>query len=377
MQRSGQLRTAIQKYPHIQSLHLYRVSLYFSQFENMGKLPNLRDMALLQLRSAEKADQPLLEGCRGTRRSAFQFLHNLTSLELGGHRRAAVTLDEFQGVSQLTNLQHITVKQLQPNNVPYSILVRLTSLTSLEVDQLELGISQLTRLQSLSFLAPFAPFPNCFSALQALTALKAGSNLEDYGAMSYKDLPSLQVFSNLQKLTLTGLVGTDYDIHKKAKGWVVLTSITSLKHLELRDVCHTYGTLINVAWMTQLTCLNLVPSRMDRVDLGELNQTLAALSTLTNLELLKCHFSFYQRYQDDNHVEDLLPVPDVGIALKAALPQATYMLVFAVESERLQQYKDQHNDCDYGGWLPFDRDEENFTDIKEYWPPWPPVSVTG
>ena len=234
-------------------------------------------------------------------------------------------------------------------------------MTSLEMDQLEmhqLGISKLTRLQSLSFLADrdFAPFLHCVSALQALTALQAGSSLEDYGGIGYKDLSSLRVFSNLQKLSLIGLKGDE------AKVWVELTSFTSLKHLELRDVWHTYGTLNSLAEMTQLTCLDFFPKYP--VDLGELDQKLAALSTLTNLDILKCHFSFYLRDQDDNHVEDSLPVPDVGIALKAALPQATYMSVFAIESERLQ-YSDQYNDYVYGG-LPFDRDEEDFTDIKEY-----------
>ena len=75
-------------YPQMQSLHLHRVSLYFSQFKDLGKLANLKHIALSQLKSAEKADQPLLEGTEASGRSAFQFLVKLTSVELGGHTLA-------------------------------------------------------------------------------------------------------------------------------------------------------------------------------------------------------------------------------------------------------------------------------------------------
>ena len=83
-------------YPHIQSLHLYGVSLSFSQFEDMGKLPNLRHLSLVYLQHVGKAKEPLLEGESGARRSAFQILQNLTSLELGAHRKAAVTAEEYE-----------------------------------------------------------------------------------------------------------------------------------------------------------------------------------------------------------------------------------------------------------------------------------------
>ena len=96
----------------MQSLHLFRVSLYFRQFEDIGKLAHLTHIALNQLKSAEKANQPLLEETKG--RSAFALLQQITSLEIGGHKLAPVSPDEVAGISHLTNLQHVTIKQLQP-----------------------------------------------------------------------------------------------------------------------------------------------------------------------------------------------------------------------------------------------------------------------
>ena len=173
----------MQKYPQLQSLHLHRVSLYFSQFEDLGKLANLKQIALNQLKSAEKANQPLLDGTRGERRSAFEFLVKLTSLELGGHKLAPFTPDEVQGISHLTNLQHITINQLQPMQVPYTILANLSSLKSLEMGKLDTNIS---RLQSLSFPpnGHFVPFPKSFSCLQGLTALAVGNR--DRCGIGYK-----------------------------------------------------------------------------------------------------------------------------------------------------------------------------------------------
>ena len=57
-------------------------------FKDLDKLANLKHIALSQLKSAEKADQPLLEVTEASGRSAFQFLVKLTSVELGGHTLA-------------------------------------------------------------------------------------------------------------------------------------------------------------------------------------------------------------------------------------------------------------------------------------------------
>lgn len=316
----------------------------------MAKLPNLRHISVQQLSSAEKADQPLLEGKHGARRSAFQFLHKLTSLELGSHSQAPVTPDELQGISHLTNLQHISINQgLHCVPVPYNCLIKLTSLTSIEVDRFEPGLCELTRLKSLSFLPHnhFVPCSEAFSSLQALTALAVGSIPRDYRGIGYKDLPKFNVLSNLQKLTLTGLMGCfrdpdDRSVRINVKVWSQLASFTSVKHLELKDVCHTYGAFPNLAKMTQLTCLTFFPAFS--VNLEGLADMLAVLSALTNLDVLKCQFSFYQWDQDCNFVEDSLPVPDVGCVLKAALPQAASMSVFAVESKRLRH---SHYDSEY------------------------------
>ena len=122
------------------------MSLYFSQFEDIGKLPNLRHLSLVHLKCVEKADQVLLQEGSVARRSAFQFLQKLTSLELGAHRQAPVTIEEYEGISHLTDLQHITLQQRPfpvpiTGYVPCSVLRKLSALTSLEVDQeIEHGI---------------------------------------------------------------------------------------------------------------------------------------------------------------------------------------------------------------------------------------------
>lgn len=164
----------------------------------------------------EKADQLLLQWECGYRRSAFQFLQKVTSLELGAYRQAPVTSAEYQGLSYLTDLQHI-ILQRQPfpvptsGHTPYSILRKLSALTSLEVDDVGLGIDHMTGLQSLSILPggrmEFAPN---YPSLQGLIALAVGSNSarqnKNNPVMVIRDLMRFQVFSSLQ-LTLTGMMG--------------------------------------------------------------------------------------------------------------------------------------------------------------------------
>lgn len=227
------------------------MSLNFSQFEDIGKLPNLRQLSLVRLKRSGKAGLVLLENRKwqgGARRSAFQFLQKLTSLELGAHRQAPVTPEEYEGLSHLTDLQHINL-QWRPfpsptsGQIPYSILRKLSALTSLEVEELQHGISQLTSLESLSIPSggPFH-FTEDFSGLQGLTALAVGPNparqgwnVLSYPVMVVRDLLSLRVFSSLQNLTLTGMMGFYVPAGgtEQAALWEGLATLTSVKHLEL------------------------------------------------------------------------------------------------------------------------------------------------
>ena len=386
-----QLCCATRKYPHIQSLHLYHVSLHFSQFEDIGNLPNLRHIALLGVKSAEEAaeaaGQPLLEGHRGTgeRPSAFQFLCKLTSLELSGQDSwTPVTQDEFQGISHLTNLKQIAIKHVHHNFSPYSLLNKLSALTFLEINKLEHGISQLTRLQSLSLRSSYklVPFPVTLSGLQALTSLaftinQACSDGYTYSAeQGIQDLKSVEVTSNLQKLILTDRIGVaTFRMHSDAANRSVLTKLweevagfTSVKHLDVKDVRHTHGAFANLAKMTQLTCLDF--SLKGYVNLNTLDQQLATLSTLTSLDILRCQFcccmrpsdpwghvlwlsqhrSFFERIGRLCLVWDInsgfitcddVDLPEesrrnVGNILKAVLLQANSMSVFHVQAKRLR-----------------------------------------
>lgn len=145
------LSSAISKYPHIQSLQLCDISLYFSQFEEIGKLPNPRHISMHDLSSPEKSknwDEPLLQGERGVhaRQSAFWFLQ--TSLELGATEAEyaaagpcgtwSFSAHEVQHLTLCTKLQHLSLIGCQTT---YSILSKLLFLTSLEVEWPQLGIS--------------------------------------------------------------------------------------------------------------------------------------------------------------------------------------------------------------------------------------------
>ena len=343
----------------------------------MGNLSRLRHIALHQLKSAEKADQPLLKGLRGERQSAFEYLTRVTSLELGGHSFAPVTNEELQGISHLTNLQDLTFRQLQCSALTCSMLTGLSQLTSFEMSWLQADIRQLTRLQRLAIISDrcFYPFPKSFSSLSALTAL-AISNTDSFGT---KDISSLTVFSNLQSLTLTGVYGKNYDdvgnifnndysITRLAGVWASLVDFPTVKHLELNDVIETRGAYKSLAGLTQLTCLHFYPKHAE--ELVGLSQDLARLSTLTNLDVLRCKFSFLEETEQGDYADASVPVPDVGAELKAALPQASSMSCFAIESERLQYDEDAWDEetrCGRG--LEYDYDGHDFRKIKEYWVP--------
>ena len=150
--------------------------------------------------------------------------------------------------------------------------------------------------------------------------------------------------------------------------WEEVARFTSVKHLDLEGVHHTYGAFTNLAKMTQLTCLNF--SLKGYVELDSVDQQLAALSTLTSLDILRCHFCCRKRPSDSwGHVPYLLSHncssvqmvgstcqvwtgsrfyeyndvdlpeesrPNVGMILKAALPQAASMSVFVIEAKRVR-----------------------------------------
>ena len=221
----------------------------------------------------------------------------------------------------MTNLQHITFKQMPGVETPFGILANMPTLTSLGIEILHPDIVMLTKLQSL-FLSPtepFRPFSESFSALCALTCLAAGSTVAK--GISYKDFPNIKVFPNLQKLTLTGIMGDlrdlDHGIQKKAQVWKQVASLTCVKHLELMEVARCFDSFESLASMTQLTCLHFFPTLP--VGLDGLSKRLLCLSTLSSLDTLKARFSFYQRDEHHNYVRESEPVPDVGAGLKAAL----------------------------------------------------------
>lgn len=79
----------------------------------------------------------------------------------------------------------------------------------------------------------------------------------------------------------------DQEVERKAKVWARTLS-TSIQHLELIYGGHTYGAFSNLAKMTQLAYLML--SSVPSVEVEGLESQLAAPSSLTNLDVLRCHF---------------------------------------------------------------------------------------
>ena len=368
------------------------MSLHFALFEDIGNLPNLRHLALPEVKSVGDRKQALLEGHigAGARQSAFHFLDKLTSLELGGYYEwGPLTYNEFQGITHLTNLQHIIMGDIHvdqdPN--PCSVLNKLSALTSIKMplnhtnSHFELGISHLTRLQSLSFrFTDLTVNSMRLSGLQALTALAFGPGERYYysARQGCQNLKSMEVSSSLQKLALIDMMGVgecykDSDDEKRAiltMLWEEVASFTSVKHLDLEDVHNTYGAFTNLAKMTQLTCLNF--SLKGYVELDTVDHQLAALSTLSSLDALRCYFCCCKRLSDpwghvaylvrqhcsdvkmvgsecrlwtgnSYYIYDDVELPEesrlnVGTILKAALPQANSMSVFVVEAKRVRSY---------------------------------------
>ena len=123
--------------------------------------------------------------------------------------------------------------------------------------------------------------------------------------MHHHDLMSLRVFSSLQKLTLAGIMG-------------VPDERCSL-HRQL---------LINLARMTQLTCLNS-SLKGRHVQQDSLDEQLAALFILTSLDIFSpC---FVSQMVWSSQIQKYVEWPTVGNALKAAWPQAASMSVFDIK----------------------------------------------
>lgn len=113
---------------------------------------------------------------------------------------------------------------------------------------------------------------------------------------------------------------------------------------ELRDTLYTLytdGAFTYLAVMTQLTCLNL-SLKSEYVQVHTFDEQLTALSTLTSLNTLRCLFLCHPCQviwspQVQKYVAG--PMPNIGVALKVALPQAAVMSVFAIEPRTLKGFR--------------------------------------
>lgn len=232
------------------------------------------------------------------RQSPFAMLRSLTSLTLHQYPLACLPAQDLAGMSLLTNLKSLVLKELWGVTVPYDTLTALSSLTSLSIDtsqsqdSLQL-LPAVTSLHSLSIylitphISEAWPFGPQYSALQSLSRLK----LCDVDGVTNEQLQSLTAFAALQHLVLKGLDQGD-DSGKacwsKSRSWHELQGLTRVMHLELVDICHPDNIFDSLSCLTQLTHLCLrSPNNLYQSPLGE---GLMLLAPLPNLEYLYCKF---------------------------------------------------------------------------------------
>ena len=233
--------------------------------------------------------------------SPFCHLTNLISLQLNlydrstdEHLQRSTTL--LQSITCMTKLCCLTLIQ-NGSYCTWDIqhLSQLSALTSLGIYSMEEGLSTLTNLQHLSArgieppscywgCTPDVPSVDLVTSLVALTQLKS----LDCGRTQFSQVPFLTVLTALRGLTM--IMRTElFSRTKCATFWSCLSKLPSLQSLE------THGAFLNaedfqtVALMTQLTKLHFWGYSMNFRFTAEDIDSLSALSSLQYLHLELIH----------------------------------------------------------------------------------------
>lgn len=277
------MSSMLPKFPMLQTLQMMQSDVDADHLQCFSSLPRLIELCLPHCFSSRSKLQP----------QHFTYLSQLTSLHLHfecGHR---MTPEDLPGgmFQTLRKLQQVSITGMRQGRAPFVDLACLPELSSFCTDYATSDITLLSDLTKLHITdhGYFPVFEQSFGNLVKLTALHVGSK---YGT-SVNDIVSLHMFPKLANLVLQGPIKmsqSDPSEHLRQQSrWNALTSLTSVKHLELKEVDHTYKTFWTLGCMTQLTCLHF-SSCNPFLKAQLLDEHLLGLSTLTCLHKLTCKF---------------------------------------------------------------------------------------
>ena len=294
-----QLSSRLPKFPMTQSLQMLQSDTNADHLQCFSSLPRLNELCLLHCFSSTSKLQP----------RDFTHLSQITALHLHFQNCDEVTPADLPGsmFQMLKKLQHVSITGMHQRKAAFVELACLPELSSFCADRVTLNItllSDLTKLHITEYeLSPV--FGSPFSKLTNLKALHVGSK---YGT-SAKVIMGLHIFPQLASLVLQGPIDiSQFDANepkeyiRQQSRWNALTSLTSVKHLELKKVDHTYQTFWTLGCMTQLTCLQF-SSCNPFLKAQPLDNGLLGLSSLTCLNKLECKF-LCSAFQDRGQVHD-------------------------------------------------------------------------
>ena len=278
----------LQKFPMVETLQLHH--------------PQITPGHLLCFSSTTRLKQLCLPSCFPPHRPRLQsrdFAHlmQLTSLHLHfpPSSRATPKLLPQALLQTLRNLQHVTITGIHHGEAPFADLASLPELVSFKTDQAKLEMTLLINLRRLHITEHshkiFYVFEQSFSALARLTALKVGNTWGSPWPGSVNEIMSLHCFPQLAELVLTGPYHLSPHLSEhgdRQRRWSALTSLTSVKHLQLKNVYHNLYVFDILGRMTQLTCLCFSSCAYQGLNVELLNESLLGLSTLTSLLRLEC-----------------------------------------------------------------------------------------
>ena len=295
----------LHKFSLLVTLQLDLSHISWSDLQNISGLVHLERLHLREVRhcsceSAPPQYRAFAREMQANHHSPFLHLTNLTSLHLDLNDRGSRELLQcsttlLQPITCMTKLCSLTLL-MQGSYCTWDIqhLSQLSALTSLCIFSLEEGLSTLTNLQHLSVwgIEPFSchcgtpnvPSVDLVTSLVMLTQLKS----LDCGRTQFSQLPYLTVLTALRGLT-TIMDMEQSNTTKSATFWTCLSKLPSLQSLETHNVFLNVEDFQTVAVMTQLTKLHFWGWSMNLDFTDEDIDCLSALSSLQYLHLELIH----------------------------------------------------------------------------------------
>ena len=295
----------LHKFSLLVTLQLDLSHISWSDLQNISGLVHLERLHLCEViccgyESAPSQHRAFAREVQTNHHSPFLHLTNLTSLHLnlndsGSRELLQCSTSLLQPITCMTKLCSLTLL-MQGSYCTWDIqhLSRLTSLTSLGIYSVEKGLSTLTNLQHLSVKGiqppsyrcgtPNVPSVDLVTSLVVLTQLKS----LDCGRTQFSQLPYLTVLTALKGLTM--IMAMELFSHTRtATFWTCLSKLPSLQSLETHNTFLNVEDFQTIALMTQLTKLHFWGWSMNLDFTDEDIDSLSALSSLQYLHLELIH----------------------------------------------------------------------------------------